>query len=296
MAFKTARLSLAALLLVATSPVVAQQSQNSAAEQQTGQIVREITQMPWIDDGAGSVGGVASITANAKARVLTGEAVARFIQLSGNLPDPGATVVAPKDLHWFSIYDYSDVGYVTDKDSIAADALMKSLKEDQEAANTERQQQGLAQLTIIDWAVPPHYDPATHNLEWGLRLSSSDGEDLINYTTRHLGRGGYVAAVLVSSPDTFQSDLAEFRASDRYLAFDPGSTYSEFRNGDKVAGYGLAALIAGGAGAAVVKSGAGKGILAGLVAFWKLIAAGIVAAFAAMRKFIFRLFGRAQEE
>ena len=167
---------------------------------------------------------------------------------------------------------------------------MKSLKESQDAANTQqRQQQGLPQLTIVDWAVQPHYDPTSHNLEWGLKLKDFDGENLINDTTRHLGRGGYISSTLVSSPDSFQHDLAEFRASDTKLQFDPGSTYAEFRDGDKVAGYGLAALIVGGAGAAVVKSGAGKGILVGLAALWKFILAGILAAFAAVGKFFRRI-------
>lgn len=284
-----------ALALILAAPAAAQ-SQSSAADQQEQQAAREIIAMPWIDSGQGAVGNVAAIDASKDARVLSGDAVARFIQLSGNLPDPGATIVAPKDLHWFSIYDYSDVGYVTDKDKIDADALMKSLKEEQDAANSKREEQGLPQLTITDWAVMPHYDPSTHNLEWGLKLRSSTGVENINYTTRHLGRGGYISSTLVSSPTTFQSDLTEFRASDSKLAFDPGSTYAEFRSGDKVAGYGLAALIVGGAGAAVVKSGAAKGILAGLLAFWKFILAGILAAFAAARKFFRRLFGFSTEE
>lgn len=142
----------------------------------------------------------------------------------------------------------------------------------------------------------PHYDPTTHNLEWGLKIRSSEGEDIINYTARHLGRGGYISSVLVSSPETFQKDLAEFRMSDTELTFEPGNAYTEFRNGDKVAGYGLAALIVGGAGAAVVKSGAAKGILVGLVAFWKFILAGVVAFFAGVAKFFRRFFGREQEE
>jgi uncharacterized membrane-anchored protein len=296
MAFLKAELFVCTLALFAASSAAAQQSQNSPEEQQQEQAAREIFGMPWVENGEGNVSGVATIEASKQARVLSGDSVARFIQLSGNLPDPGATIVAPRDLHWFSIYDYSDVGYVSDKDSIDADALMKSLKENQNKANTQRQQQGLAQLTIIDWAVQPHYDIATHNLEWGLKLRASDGENLINYTTRHLGRGGFISSTLVSSPETFQSDLAEFRASDMKLAFEPGSTYAEFHNGDKVAGYGLAALIVGGAGAAVVKSGAGKGILVGLVAFWKLIVAGIAAAFVALGKSFRRIFRRADQE
>jgi uncharacterized membrane-anchored protein len=252
--------------------------------------------MPWLENGQGKVGNVASIEATKQVRVLGGDSVARFIQLTGNLPDPGATIVAPRDLSWFSIYEYSNVGYVKDSDTLDADALMKSLEENQETANAERQKQGLDQFTIVGWVVKPHYDPATHNLEWGVDARASDGTDWINYTTRHLGRGGYVSSVLVSSPESFQKDLAEFRVSDSKLAFNPGSTYAEFRNGDKVAGYGLAALIVGGAGAAVVKSGAAKGLLAGLLAFWKIIAAGVVAAFAATAKFFRRIFGRTQEE
>jgi uncharacterized membrane-anchored protein len=296
MAFSKTKLVVSTLVLLAAPPAVAQQSQNTTVEQQQEQKVREILAMPWIENGQGAVGGVASIEAGKEAHVLSGDSVGRFIELSGNLPDPGATIVAPKELHWFSIYDYSDVGYVTDKDNIDVDALMKSLRDNQDAANTQRQQQGLDQLTIIDWAVPPHYDPASHNLEWGVKIRQSDGQVLINYTTRHLGRGGYISSTLVSSPETFQGDLAEFRASDDKLAFNQGSTYAEFRNGDKVAGYGLAALIVGGAGAAVVKSGAAKGILAGLIAFWKFIVAGVVAAFAAVAKFFRRIFGRDSED
>jgi hypothetical protein len=45
-----------------------------------------------------------------------------------------------------------------------------------------------------------------------------------------------------------------------------------------------------------VKSGAAKGILAGLVAFWKLILAGIVAFFAGFAKFFRRIFSRGKEQ
>ena len=252
--------------------------------------------MPWLASGSGSVANVAEIEASPKGRVLVGEPASRFIQISGNPPRPGATIVAPKSLNWFAVYDFRDVGYVTDNDTIDPGAMMKSLKESEPAENAERAKMGLNELTITDWAVKPHYDPATHNMEWGLKIHSSTGEDVINYTTRHLGRGGFVSSILVSDPTHFQQDLAAFRTTDTKLAFKSGSTYAEFRDGDKVAGYGLGALIVGGAAAAVVKSGAGKGILAGLLVFWKLIAAACVAAFAAVAKFFGRMFGRTVED
>jgi uncharacterized membrane-anchored protein len=49
------------------------------------------------------------------------------------------------------------------------------------------------------------------------------------------------------------------------FSYKSGKTYAEFRPGDKIAQYGLAALIGGGAGAAAVKLG-----LFG--ALWKFIA------------------------
>lgn len=252
--------------------------------------------MPWMETGEGAVSTVAGIGATPKGRVLVGDPASRFIQLSGNPPRDGATIVAPRDLRWFAVYQYHDVGYVSDKDAIDADALMKSLKDEEPAQKAEREKMGLDDLTITDWAVKPHYDAATHNMEWGLKIHSSRGDDVINYTTRHLGRGGFVASILVSSPETFQRDLAEFRADDTQLAFNQGSTYTEFRDGDKVAGYGLAALVVGGATAAAVKSGAAKGVLVGLVAFWKVLVAGAIAAFAGLGKFFWRLFGRVREE
>ena len=292
MAYFKARLLVSALALIVSSPALAQQSQQPSQEQAE----REIMAMPWMQSGTGAISNVAGIEATPKDRVLVGDQASRFIQLSGNPPMEGATIVAPKDLHWFRVYEFHDVGYVTDKDSIDADALLKALKDQQTTGNAEREKMGLDDLNVVGWAVPPHYDAASHNLEWGLTLHSSRGSDVINYTTRHLGRGGFVSSILVSDPEHFQRDLAEFRDADAKLAFNPGSTYAEFRDGDKIAGYGLGALVVGGAAAAAVKSGAAKGLLVGLVAFWKVLVAAVVAVFAGIAKFFRRLFGRTAEE
>lgn len=92
-----------ALLLLAT-PVRAQ------SEQEQDRIAREILSLPWVDTGKTAVTSVAKMTASNAAQIVSGDGADRFIKLSGNLPHPGASVVAPKDLHWFSVYEYSDVG------------------------------------------------------------------------------------------------------------------------------------------------------------------------------------------
>jgi uncharacterized membrane-anchored protein len=71
--------------------------------------------------------------------------------------------------------------------------------------------------------------------------------------------------------------------------FNAGDRYAEFTTGDKVAQYGLTALVAGGAGAALAKSGL-------LAKLWKFIVFGVVAGFAAIRKFFASLFGKKDPE
>jgi len=72
------------------------------------------------------------------------------------------------------------------------------------------------------------------------------------------------------------------------FTYVPGHKYAEWRPGDKVAAYGLTALVAGGAGVALAKSGL-------LVKFWKLIVAGIAAAAAAVKRMWAKLTGRRNE-
>ncbi|HEX7769105.1 MAG TPA: DUF2167 domain-containing protein, partial [Dokdonella sp.] len=82
-------------------------------------------------------------------------------------------------------------------------------------------------------------------------------------------------------PETIERDVASFKRSLDGFHFNPGETYAEYREGDRVAEYGLTALVAGGAVAIAAKTGF-------LAKFWKLIVGGVVAGFAALGK----LFGR----
>jgi uncharacterized membrane-anchored protein len=264
-------------LIIATLP--ASTYAQDAGGEDHNPAFEEIRNMPWKTDGSAMVSDKASLRASSKIGVLDSSSAKRFLEITGNPPEGEPTIVAPGNLQWFAVYEYGDTGHVSDSDKIDPDALLKSLKDAEGGGNAHRRELGLTDLSITGWAVPPHYDPTTHNLEWGLNIHSSDGEDSVNYTTRHLGRTGVVATTLVTSPGTLQADLAAFREIDRTLAFSQGNGYQEFKQGDKVAGYGLAALIAGGIGAAAVKTGAGKGLFVGLLlaikAFGKAILVGI---------------------
>ncbi len=255
----------------------------------------KINALPWVNAPAKpAITDRGSIALNPKTRYLDAAGTNKYLELTGNLPEDQSYMIAATSGNWFTVYSFNDIGYVKDDEKIDADALLKSLRENQEAANEERKLKGLDALTVQGWAVPPHYDPATHNLEYGITLRTGTSDN-VNYHLRMLGRRGVMDAALITSPEYLKEDLAEFKAANQGFNYAAEENYASFAEGDKVSEYGLAALVTGGAAAAVVKGGLLKGLLAGLAAFWKLIAVGVVAFFGAFRKFFGRLFGRGEE-
>jgi len=195
-------------------------------------------------------------------------------------PPSGAELgfVTPNEFDWFIVFEFDKVGYIKDdeKRSLDANAILKALKTSNEKANEERRKRGWPILTITGWEREPHYNTATHNLEWAIR-GESEGTAVVNYNTRLLGRGGVMRVTLVIDPSKLNETLPKFKSViDRY-AFNQGQKYAEFRKGDKVAKYGLTGLIVGGATAVAVKTGAFKWL-------WKLGVAVLIGAGALLKK------------
>ena len=181
----------------------------------------------------------------------------------------------------FTIFTFDPSGYVKDDEKIDPDALLAILKEQNKTGIEERKKLGLEPLVLEGWYVAPHYDVETKRLEWGTKLRDTHDNTIVNYSTRLLGRGGVLNALLVSDPASLDQDVKEFHAALSNLTFDSGQQYSEFRPGDKVAEYGLAALVVGGAAAVAVKSGAG---------LFKVIGVGALALVGAAWGFLKRVF------
>src|SRR5262249_22378139 len=130
--------------------------------------------------------------------------------------------------------------------------------------------------------------------EWAIRATSG-GEPLLNYNTRLLGRRGVMEAVLVIDPDKLATTLPTFRNVLAGYSFQSGQTYAEYRSGDKVAKYGLAALVVGGAAVGAAKLGLFTGLLVFLKKGWKLVVVAFAAIAAAIKKFFARIFGGRRE-
>lgn len=264
---------------ITAQPVLAQNDQSTAQAQ------AQFQALPWVEaPQKPKVTSRASIKLPNMVQYLDADGTNKFLQLTGNLPEDDSYTIASKNANWFAIYSFSDIGYVRDDEKIDADALLQEMKDGDAAQNEARREQGLEPLTTVGWAVPPHYDKVTHNLEYGVILSSPSGQN-INYHMRILGRRGVMDAALVTSQSTLESDLAAFREANKGFSFNENERYGAYKDGDKVSEYGLAALVTGGAAAAVAKTGLFKGLLILLLKFWKLIAIGVVGLFVSLKRF-----------
>jgi len=278
------------------SPAIAQAPDNQ--QQAQADLVRQVESLGWVRGPAiVPIGDQASLRLPKGVRYLPPEATSKFLQLNGNPPTDHDYTIMSETSGWFAILEFDPAGYVSDKEKVDPEALFKQIKSSESDDNAQRKSLGQSGIYLDRWLQPPHYDATTHNLEWGTVLHSGSGAQIINYTSRILGRNGVTKAILVSDPTNFSADLPQYRSTLAGFAYQPDKRYEAHQAGDKVAAYGLGALVAGGAAAAVVKSGLFAGLIATVlkfgVAFYKLIAIGAVALLAGLRKRIGRLFGRA---
>jgi uncharacterized membrane-anchored protein len=258
------------------------QSRSAPAQQPSVQdnAWAQIQKLDWkFGPALGPIAGIAAITVPQGSVFLTPAGTRRFLELQGNLGSDGMYTFAPADVRWFAVFNFDPSGYVRDDETIDPDALLEILKKANAEGNDERRPRGLERLVLEDWYVVPHYDVQTKRLEWGTKIRPESGGVVVNYTIRLLGRSGVMSATVVSDPTSLDQDIRAFKAALTGFEFNQAHKYSEFRSGDKVAEYGLAALIVGGAAAAAVKSGAFKafgkflvfGVLGGAAAAWAAI-------------------------
>lgn len=207
-------------------------------------------------------------------------------RLMEKMQNPGVEntwLYAPEGLkRWFAVVHYEDTGHVKDDEKIDPETILEQLKKGTDLSNEERRKRGWPELHVIGWQLEPHYEPDTKRLSWAI-LSESNGEKVVNYTTKVLSRTGVATVVLVTDPTSLDGSVAELKTQLDGFAFNPDQTYSEFRSGDKIAEYGLTGLIVGGAAAAAVKTGAWKWVLGFLAAGWKFVAAAVVALLASVK-------------
>jgi uncharacterized membrane-anchored protein len=259
----------------------------SAQTPEKDQAAAEWRSLPWErGPGSGTIASKATVKLGKDDAFLGEQGARKLLVLMGNPPRDGYYAVVPTtNENWVGVFMFDPAGYVRDDEKIDADALLATMKEGDAKGNAERTKLGMSQLHLLGWHVPPHYDSQTKRIEWGTRLQDESGEIFVNYTARLLGRTGVMSATLVSNPTSLDVDRKAFAKRLEGFQFVPGETYSEFRQGDRVAEYGLAALVLGGAAALATKKGFWAVLAGFFAAGWKFIGIAIVGAIAWMRSF-----------
>jgi uncharacterized membrane-anchored protein len=247
--------ALAVALLLATSVRAAESPSKEAAKDSP------IDRIKWQKGPShGALGNLAQVKIPANYIFAGGEDTKLLMETMQN-PVSGRELgfFAPEKAPWFIVFEYDDTGYIRDdeKGSLDAAAMLDSIKAGNEEGNKERVKRGWSKLEITGWEQPPRYDEKTNNLEWAIR-AQSEGRPVVNFNTRILGRGGVMRVTLVTGPEELAATLPQYKAALVDFSYNTGHKYAEYRQGDKLATYGLSALVVGGATAAAVKSGAFK--------------------------------------
>ena len=240
-------------------------------------------------------GGIANLDVPDAFQYIGPEDSKRFLEQGWGNPDGSRQIgiLLPADVDpfgesaWAVVIQYQEDGYVSDKDAGKIDyaEMLESMQAATVENNKERETQGYPPVTLVGWATTPHYDSAAKKLYWAKELKFGQDENhTLNYNIRILGRKGVLVMNAVSGITQLSMVRERMEQVIAFADFNKGHRYSDFDPGvDKVATYGVAALI-GGKVATKVGLFAKLGGL--LVAFKKFIVFGFIALVGVMTKFI----------
>jgi uncharacterized membrane-anchored protein len=238
---------------------------------------------------------VATLKLNSDYRYLDPKETEKLLVAWGNPPEAaegtqGAVVPSAidpfEDEGWAVILSYIDEGHVDDSDAREIDykELMDDMKASTREGNAEREKAGYGKVELLGWATEPRYDATTHKMYWAKELDFGGSQHTLNYDVRVLGREGVLsmnAVAGISQLDSIKRDMTSLLT---IADFNAGHRYEEYNaSTDKLAAYGLGALVAGGVAA---KLGFFAKLLAFVVAAKKLIIVGVVA----LGGMLFKLF------
>jgi uncharacterized membrane-anchored protein len=243
---------------------------------------------------------VATLHLGEKYRYLNPDETSKLLMAWGNEADDTTQgTIIPADVNpmsesgWAVILTYDDDGHIDDSDAAEMDydEMLKDMKEGTEDHNSARKEAGFEAVHLVGWAEAPHYDAATKKLYWAKELDfEGSPAHTLNYDVRVLGREGVLSMNAVASMNQLQQIRTEMRPLIGVAEFNEGYRYADFNaKTDRMAEYGLGALIAAGVGA---KLGLFAKLGALLLAFKKFIIIGVIA----LGGLLAKIFGKKKDE
>ncbi|WP_221801639.1 DUF2167 domain-containing protein [Oceanobacter mangrovi] len=193
---------------------------------------------------------------------------------------------------WGVTIEYQEDGYVSDEDANDIDysSLLKDMQSDTRDESEQRVKAGYDPIELVGWASQPYYDKLTHKLHWAQEIrfgeTGPDATNTLNYNIRVLGRQGVLVMNFIADMDQQFVIDQNLNAVLDMAEFDTGSQYADFNPDiDKVAAYGIGALVAG-------KLAAKAGLLAAGLLLLKKFGIFALLAIAGIGR---KLFGRKQD-
>jgi uncharacterized membrane-anchored protein len=161
------------------------------------------------------------------------------------------------------LFQHFDEGYVAIDDwaAIDANAMLDGIKAGTEKDNVVRRGAKLREVHVLGWMKQPYLDRANASVYWAINATEGD-TPLVNIVVLRLARSGFEKI-------TWSVEKADYEKSgdktlDTILAgfvFDPGRRYADHVASDKVAEYGIAALVASFAGIKIAQAAMAGGFL-----------------------------------
>jgi uncharacterized membrane-anchored protein len=189
---------------------------------------------------------------------------------------------------WGVIVSYEEDGYISDDgaEKIDYQQMLKEMKNELADVNPERVEQGYPSIELVGWAEPPHYDKTSHKIYWAKEMNFGGADShTLNYNIRVLGRKGVLNLNAVADISQLPDVSKNMQQILQFVEFNNGSRYADYKDGDKVAEYGIAALVTG---AVAVKTGLLKGLIAALIAGKKFLILAVLGVVAGIRSLVKR--------
>ena len=169
---------------------------------------------------------------------------------------------------------FNNDGYVKldDWKDLKPDDLIRQKKENANINNEKRREIGVDLVENVEWIEYPSLDYNSNSVSYSFKVSWSDGSQNMNKFLIILGRNGFSEFEIVSTygiEEEFKAarELSYFLQNN--FRYNPQFEYKDYKPGDKVAAYGIAALVATSLGVkGLAKAG---GILVALKKFWFIL-------------------------
>jgi len=139
-------------------------------------------------------------------------------------------------------------GYVKIDDwkNVDTDAWIKELNENAKKIAIERKRKNIDYALNFKWIKKPELDRKKNMVFYAYEVSWNDGSNSLESISLVLGKDGYATLVFttVDMETPFSQLTKTYKSKAETFKFNEGSTYSEYKTGDKIAAVGIGALLA----------------------------------------------------